>query len=600
MGTEALKSYLVRLGFDVDNEGFNKLKSTLNDIASLITKNSSEIKQQYVEAGTAVVGAIATMVGAITSLSTKVAESDMTYQLFAQRMYMSNEAAKSFKITTDALGHSLNEIAWNPELRGQYFELLKDVQSMQVPANVRETFSQLRSVGFEWTRVKAEAVSAMDWIVFHLIKMNHGELSNFKGSLSFINDKIQNNMPSWTDKVAKFLNPFVVIGRDIGLVLGGILRAAGLLFSYFERGWEKMPTWTRNLVAFQAVLLALFTSLAIGGKMGAFLKGLTIITTALLLLDDAIAHFEGRPSHSFLAKIWDFGETINIHFTKVILNALLAYKHFKAALNGEEGWNQAWSNFQKDKIKSNAEIDQVAKEIKNEREKSKQEIIRAQQASSGSTAGVSYEVPPPASGRMEGNALSRIDSYAEQIRKASQKYGISEELIKSVMYIESRGRHDVVSNKGAVGLMQIMPGTAKLYGVPASHLYDWKKNIDLGAKILSDEIRAGGSIEEGLKRYNAGGGWRKKAGPKMIHQTDDYTRQVMGTYQYYNQSKSSSIPTSASRGNVSVKQGDVHVNVNVSNTGASADDISRMTARRIKEETDRNTLILNREFAGVY
>jgi len=262
MGTEALKSYLVRLGFDVDNEGFNKLKSTLNDIASLITKNSSEIKQQYVEAGTAVVGAIATMVGAITSLSTKVAESDMTYQLFAQRMYMSNEAAKSFKITTDALGHSLNEIAWNPELRGQYFELLKDVQSMQVPANVRETFSQLRSVGFEWTRVKAEAVSAMDWIVFHLIKMNHGELSNFKGSLSFINDKIQNNMPSWTDKVAKFLNPFVVIGRDIGLVLGGILRAAGLLFSYFERGWEKMPTWTRNLVAFQAVLLALFTSLA--------------------------------------------------------------------------------------------------------------------------------------------------------------------------------------------------------------------------------------------------------------------------------------------------------------------------------------------------
>lgn len=601
-GADALKSYLVKLGFDIDNDGFNKFKNTLNEIAAAISKNSSEIKQQYVEAGSAVVGAVATITGALTTLSTKVAEADLTYQLFAQRMYMSNEMAKSFKITTDALGHSLNEIAWNPELRHHYFELLREVRGMQVPQNVRETYEGLRSVGFEWTRVKVEALSAMDWIVFHLVKMNHGELSDFKGSLSFINDKIQNNMPEWTNKVAKFLNPFVIIGRDIALVFSGVLRIFGGIFSFFEKGWEKMPVWQRNIVSLQAVLLSLFTAGMVGGKLGAFIKGITLVTTALLLLDDAIAHFEGRPSHSVLAFFWDFGEKINLYFTKVITNALLAWVHFKRVLSGQESPDSAWSNFMKEKTSMNLEMDKVVDDIRKDREASKREIIRQQQQAGGGLGPQVYEVPS-IPGKVEGNAVSRIESYAEQIRKASEKYGISEDLIRSVIYTESRGRHDIVSNKGAIGLMQIMPSTAALYGVSSPYLYDWKKNIDLGARILSDEIRGGGSIEEGLRRYNAGGNWRNKArsNPRLNEETGKYARSVLNTYDYYNQRRSSAaMPSPGQKGNVSIKQGDVNVNVNVTNPGASADDISRMTARRIKEEVDRNNLILSREFSGVY
>lgn len=598
---ETIKDYLVRLGFDVDNNEFNKFKSALNDISSLVAKNASEITTQYVNAGAAVVGTITTMVGAIVGLANKVADSDMAFQLFAQRMYMSNEMAKAFKITTDALGHSLNEIAWNPELRSHYFELMKEVREMQVPGNARETYEQLRSTGFEFTRLKVEAVSAIDWIVFHLVKMNNGSLADFKGSLSFINNKIQHNMPQWTHNVAKFLNPFIVLGRDIALIIGGIFRAGSKLFDLLSSFWDKMESWQKNAIAFNGFLIALFSSLMIGGKFGAFLKGLTLITTALLLLDDAIAHFEGRPSHGMLAGLWDFAESINIYFTKVILNAMIAWKHFQAAIHGKESWGQAWTNLMKDKAASNAEIDKVLADIRAEREKSKREIILQQQQAAGYLQPQVYEVPQPFSGKLEGNALSRIDSYTEQIRKAAQKYGLSEELIKSVIYTESRGRHDVVSPKGAIGLMQVMPGTAALYGVSSANLYDWRKNIDLGARILSDEIKAGGSITEGLKRYNAGGNWRAKAGAKLQSQTSDYANKVLGAYDYYNQRKNAaSIPSSAtSKGNVAIKQGDVNVNVNVS-SGASPDEIAKMTARRIREETDRNNLILSREFSGVY
>ena len=76
-GLDALKSYLVKLGFDVDNEGFNKFKNTLSEISAAVVKNSTEIKQQYAEGAVAVVSAVTTMTGAITALASKVAESDI-------------------------------------------------------------------------------------------------------------------------------------------------------------------------------------------------------------------------------------------------------------------------------------------------------------------------------------------------------------------------------------------------------------------------------------------------------------------------------------------------------------------------------------------
>jgi len=584
-GVDALKSYLVKLGFDVDNEGFNKLKNTLNDISSIIAKNSSEMKQQYVEAGAAIVGAITSVTGAITSLATKVAESDMTFQLFAQRMYMSNEMAKAFKITTDALGHSLNEIAWNPELRHHYFELLKEVKSMQVPGAARETYEQLRSVGFEWTRLKVEAVSSIDWIVFHLIKMNHGELSNFKGSLSFINDKIQKNMPEWTNNVAKFLNPFVAIGKDIAIVFSGVLRVFGGIFGFLEKGWEKMPFWERNIVSFQTFLLALFTAGAVGGKAGAFIKGLTLVASAILILDDAIAHFQGRLSHSWLEPLWEGVEIISHTVVKLFTMISMFYDTLgKLSIKSSKKEIQdAFKNFDRGWKAFSSGYDEAVAEDWAKRNKSKQ-LMREQQK----------ELP--------GNDIS-LDSYSGQIKQSAIKYGVSEELIKSVIKRESGGNPNAISSAGAIGMMQVMPGTAKLYGVSRPDLYDWRKNIDLGTRILRDEIRAGGSVAEGLRRYNAGSNWRQKAlrNPSLYGKTDKYAQDVLSTYENYNRRRRTAVsPNAAQQKNVSINQGDVNVNVNVNNTGASAEDISRTTAKRVKEEMDKHNLILSREFGGVY
>ena len=93
--------------------------------------------------------------------------------------------------------------------------------------------------------------------------------------------------------------------------------------------------------------------------------------------------------------------------------------------------------------------------------------------------------------------------YNDLISAASQKYGVSEALIKAVIDTESSFRPDAVSSAGAKGLMQLMDGTARGLGVTDS--FDPAQNIDAGTRYLSHQLKAfGGEVGLALAAYNAG------------------------------------------------------------------------------------------------
>ncbi len=109
------------------------------------------------------------------------------------------------------------------------------------------------------------------------------------------------------------------------------------------------------------------------------------------------------------------------------------------------------------------------------------------------------------------NAISNTP-YHSLIQKASQKYNIPFEILDSLVFQESSYNPDAVSNCGAQGLAQLMPGTAKLLKV--ANPFNPEENIDAGAKYLSRMFRMFGQspkpIEEqwkfALAAYNAGPG----------------------------------------------------------------------------------------------
>lgn len=101
--------------------------------------------------------------------------------------------------------------------------------------------------------------------------------------------------------------------------------------------------------------------------------------------------------------------------------------------------------------------------------------------------------------------------YDSIFKEAAKKYGVSESLLKAVAKTESDFNPNDVSSAGAVGVMQLMPSTAKELGVKDP--YDAEQNIMGGAKLIAAHLKKfNGDVKLALAAYNAGSGAVKKYG----------------------------------------------------------------------------------------
>ncbi len=99
-------------------------------------------------------------------------------------------------------------------------------------------------------------------------------------------------------------------------------------------------------------------------------------------------------------------------------------------------------------------------------------------------------------------APQKFDDF---VQKAAEKYKVDENLIHAVIAAESSYNPDAISPKGAGGLMQLMPGTAKQYGV--IDRFSPEENIDGGTRYLKFLLdRYGGDVSLAVAAYNAGEG----------------------------------------------------------------------------------------------
>ncbi|OJW59415.1 MAG: transglycosylase [Sphingomonadales bacterium 63-6] len=119
------------------------------------------------------------------------------------------------------------------------------------------------------------------------------------------------------------------------------------------------------------------------------------------------------------------------------------------------------------------------------------------------------------------------DAYDAKVRELARRFDLSPALIEALVWQESRWHAGAVSPKGARGLAQLMPGTARELSVDASDPF---ANLEGGARYLREQLdRFDGDLEKALAAYNAGPGRVESAGGvPNIRETKAYVAAIMG------------------------------------------------------------------------
>jgi len=168
------------------------------------------------------------------------------------------------------------------------------------------------------------------------------------------------------------------------------------------------------------------------------------------------------------------------------------------------------------------------------------DLIEARQTANGRTVYMNAE-PAMVVAKDSASAGSRTGHAASEqrpgsaeidlaIREAAARHGVDANLVRAVVKVESNYNPRAVSSKGAMGLMQLMPATARRMNV--ANPFDLRQNLEGGVRHLKDLLaNYNGDVRLSLAAYNAGATAVARAnGIPGIAETQSYIRQITDLY----------------------------------------------------------------------
>jgi len=367
-----LEEYLVKLGIQFDTNALKKAKGSVDDFKKKLEGMIS--KNVYATATTTFVGAIGAITIEITKMVNQVAKADMQYQLLAQRMFMSVQATKAFTLASETMGNSLQEIAWNVELRERYFDLVDMVNKLEVPQESRDMLKQVRGIGHEFDRLKLAGKLSLEWLAVHILNLNKGGVAELKSQLRSFTETIFEKIPIWTKQLAEFLDVPIKLALTVIRFLGDVKDVAvpvlSTIWNWLIKIWDMMAPWSKQLVILSGLLIAVFSPV-----LGPIAAVTVALTAFFLLLEDFYAYCDGRKSSELLEPFWEFAEFLKFTLQKTILSVIVIADHLWTALKGKKhesglGWKEHLE-------KELAELEKLHFDEKAERDRKREEAKKA-------------------------------------------------------------------------------------------------------------------------------------------------------------------------------------------------------------------------------
>jgi len=138
-----------------------------------------------------------------------------------------------------------------------------------------------------------------------------------------------------------------------------------------------------------------------------------------------------------------------------------------------------------------------------------------------------------ANARIMAGAMGAQASPADieaSIERSAARHNVDPNLVRAVVKVESNFNPNAVSRKGAIGLMQLMPSTARQLNV--KNPFDPEQNVDAGVRHLKQLLENyGGDVRLTLAAYNAGAGAvTRSAGVPRYAETQNYVKRITNLY----------------------------------------------------------------------
>jgi len=295
---ETIKSYLVSLGFKVDNTSYQAATKAMGNAEQSVAKFAGGAVTSFAIAGAAVVSFVGAASIGIAKFVGELAQADLETEKLARKLWLGKDAAASYNNTLKAMGVTLEDLYLSPELMKNFQTLNQESKNLRPPTEFAEQMKLVRSVQFEFTRLKLEATYALQWIGYYFMKYMEGPIKQIKQTLSEINGIIVKTMPSWTKVIAQVMSWFARMGITTFRVFKDIIRIFNDLGSAIPR----------NLKLIGAAIGALAIIIQTG-PLGIITATLTAL---ILLLDDFYTYLDGGESAfgPFWQKLIDFYDSL--------------------------------------------------------------------------------------------------------------------------------------------------------------------------------------------------------------------------------------------------------------------------------------------------
>ena len=272
MHPETLKEYLVKIGWNLDENGFKDTVGKLDDIKKKIKENV-KLKDAVKVAGTTVLTVLKTVNEAMLDAIESSALLDYETEKQARLWWVSEEQARSYQTALNALGETNEDLAkMTNEQYQRLYELNQLGRSLEAPEGLEDFLLLVRDINFEFSKLKVEFEYGRRWVAYFLGQFIGSDAQKVRDFLRNLNKNIQENLPKIAEKVARFFEGFYRLGKAALVLAKGIYNVLVDILDFF------------NLSIPQAIgLVSTFFLLLKGGPLGWFIAALS---TLLLLIDD--------------------------------------------------------------------------------------------------------------------------------------------------------------------------------------------------------------------------------------------------------------------------------------------------------------------------